>query len=243
MPVLTMMTYAHHLEREGRAIAEAAAAGGLAAPVPACPGWTMTDLLNQVEQSCRGIAALVAGGVTQLDGTPSLPPPAGGDPVAGCLEEVATLADTLRATPAERPVWNWSVAGRTASCWARRMALDITVHCWDAQDAVGTAEPLDAELAADGVAEFFDVFLPTGLAMGTVTPTAATLRFEFADVADPLDRAEPVEPNLGLPVDGVTLIRGPASDLLLAVWHRRPFGNLLVSGDRTVPDGWQPVPS
>jgi MDMPI C-terminal domain len=104
------------------------------------------------------------------------------------------------------------------------------VHRWDAETAhTPTLTPID--LARDGIAEFFDVFVATGLAAGTVQPTAATL------VLEPTDLDERIEQHLPDP-GPETVLHGTTSNLLLALWHRRDPVSLHVGGDRAQLKRW-----
>lgn len=50
--------------------------------------------------------------------------------------------------------------------WLRRMTLETSIHRWDAEVAVGKPSAIDPQLAADGVDEFLDVYLPRVKAAG-----------------------------------------------------------------------------
>ena len=45
----------------------------------------------------------------------------------------------------------------------RRMAQEAAVHTWDAVGATGDREPIDADLAVDGIDEYIDLFMPVWL--------------------------------------------------------------------------------
>lgn len=125
---------------------------------------------------------------------------------------------------------NWSIAPDTAAFWRRRAAHELAVHRWDAETA-HTPSPIATDLARDGIAEYFEVFVATGLAAGFVPPAAATV------VLEPTDRDERIERHL--PHAGPeTVLRGTTSDLLLALWHRRDPLALHVSGDRALLERW-----
>ena len=46
------------------------------------------------------------------------------------------------------------------------MAHEISVHRWDAETAAGRATPIETKLAADGVNEVLDTWLPAGRRKG-----------------------------------------------------------------------------
>ena len=60
------------------------------------------------------------------------------------------------------PAWNWAPQAKTASFWHRRMAHEISMHRWDAEAAAGRPMPIETKLAADGVSEVLDTWLPAG---------------------------------------------------------------------------------
>ena len=72
----------------------------------------------------------------------------------------AALVAELSSVSPDTPVWTFSSSNRTASFWQRRRAQETAVHRYDAETAAGTPTPIDADLAVDGIDEFFTVFLP-----------------------------------------------------------------------------------
>ena len=49
-------------------------------------------------------------------------------------------------------------------------AIEAAVHRWDAEDAVGAAQPLDAALAADAIGQTFEVMAPMRRSAGKAPP-------------------------------------------------------------------------
>ena len=121
----------------------------------------------------------------------------------------------------------------------RRMAHENGIHRWDAENAVGEPEPLDAELARDGVDEILDVawrYHRTGPV--TVFPSS-TLHLHRTDgdgewLLSSADDQLVVEHQHA---KGDAAVRGTASDLNLLVWGRRQPA-LEVFGDQAVLDAW-----
>lgn len=82
----------------------------------------------------------------------------------------------LRDTPADTPVPNWSVQPDTAGWWVRRTAQELTIHRHDGDTlCTPVPDPVPTDLARDGIAEYFDVFVATGLAAGMVPAAEVTL--------------------------------------------------------------------
>lgn len=201
----------------------------LDAGVAACPGWTVTELLHHQSGVFRFAAAQLRA-EPGSDLAPFDPPEDGVPPLellATTGEEVlAALAET---DPAEhRP--NWAGAP-TSAFWFRRLALEVVVHRVDAQLAHGEPDPIDAALAVDGIDELADVFLPHAGARG-ITGTGETVHIHATDEEVASGGIAGGEWMFtfhegGVDVDrshgkGDMAVRGPAGELLLFAWNRRP---------------------
>jgi len=80
--------------------------------------------------------------------------------LAPWFDEVsAGLLEALRSTDPAVRVWSWAGGQQDVAWVARRQAHEAAVHRWDAQGALGTPDPIAADLAADGIGEFFDWML------------------------------------------------------------------------------------
>lgn len=110
--------------------------------------------------------------------------------------DLAELVDLLRTTPADAAVGNWSIAPPTATFWLRRAAHELAAHRWDAGTALDPSPaPIAVGLACDGIAEFFEVFVATGLAAGMVAPAAVTLVLEPTDGGPASSSTSPTRPR------------------------------------------------
>jgi uncharacterized protein (TIGR03083 family) len=157
--------------------------------------------------------------------------------LAGVVADLRALDDP------DRPVYAFSPAHRRAGFWPRRMAQETTVHRVDAEQAVARpVGPIDPALAVDGVDEVFGVFVPVfGAARspgdGRTVHLHATdaegewlIRFAEGDVEVEVGHAK-----------GDAAVRGPAADLLLWLWGRRPLEGLEVFGDRRAAEALRAV--
>lgn len=234
------------LRAEGPALRAAAAAAGPDTPVPTCPEWTVDRLVRHVAALYRWVGEHVGRG--EVGRPPNLPDEAPADAPADAVEwfdrEFAALLGLLDGLDPELPAWNWAPQAKKAGFWHRRLAHETAVHRWDAQMATGQAEPVEAKLAADGVSEVLDTWLPAGKRSGPrglhgVVHLVATdasqewfvrLRGEgvalldtgtLFDADDPHPRAQAA---------------GTASDVLLALHGRVPFEVLTVAGEPTLLD-------
>lgn len=225
--------FARHIASDSRLLAEAARKD-LGAPVPACPEWSMRQLVQHLggvqrfwtNIATRGLMDPREGRADLLDES---------DP--GLLEwfeagarECAEAAATIDV---DKPMWTWSHV-KTAAWLPRRMAQETVVHRWDAQDALGDADPIDAELACDGIDEILHVFLPasdspkkgSGETVHLHTTDASgewVVTLNDGDFSVTRKHAK-----------GDVALRGPAADLLLVLWGRLPLTAVESHGDDAV---------
>lgn len=199
--------YLAHLRDDLGAIRACLNDGDLTAPVEHCGDWTLHDL---AEHMGRGnLWAAMAVTERRGDHKAELPPRDRAALVSWydeCAEVLLAALDTEPSTEA------WTFAPpHTVGFWQRRRALETLVHRWDAEQALGTARPLDAVLAADGVAEVFDTMAPFQVRRGRATPPSYALRLDAADTGD--------EWTYG-PGDPIATLTGTSACLLLTLWGR-----------------------
>jgi len=226
---------------EGARLA-AVPADALGRPVPSCPDWSIGDLIGHVGRVHRWATVHLAEAPDKPT-TKRPGPPEGEAVLPWYRESLELLLAELDRHGHDEPAH--SFAGPvTVGFWARRQAHELAVHRWDAQDALspGTGHPIPAPLAADGIDEWLELFVPRFLAMREAPLPAelvgATLHLHGTDE----DQTEPAEWLLRLTGDGCEVerthakgdaaLRGPASELLLTVWHRVPLARLDVVGDQ-----------
>jgi uncharacterized protein (TIGR03083 family) len=133
------------------------------------------------------------------------------------------LVAELRSVNPDQSCWNWYDGGQgLVGFWGRRMMHECVVHRWDAQmGAVGAADPIEPDIAADGIDEFLDVFVDTTRS-GANSPPGPTVLIETLDSA--------ASWAMELPAGGRSVrrgshdaeieVRGNASDHLLLLWGR-----------------------
>ncbi|GIZ96006.1 hypothetical protein TTY48_06180 [Tsukamurella sp. TY48] len=228
------------LERDGAAVA-ATPAERLGEDVPSCPGWTVRDLIVHLGAVHRWAATFL---VTGPDSTERFAPieddaPHGPAVTDWYRDRLTGLVDELRRHDPDEPARYF--AGRTtARFWMRRQAHETAVHRWDGENASAAAHPVDSLLAADGVAEWAEVFAPRFLSRGPGLPAELAGRTVHLHGTDRDD----AEWTFTLAQDSLALahghakadvaLRGDASDLYLALWRRVPLGALDIHGDRAV---------
>ncbi|MDH3753778.1 MAG: maleylpyruvate isomerase N-terminal domain-containing protein, partial [Acidimicrobiia bacterium] len=151
----------------------------------------------------------------------------------------AVTAALAGAGPDER-VWTWT-AENTTGFYRRRMAQETSMHLWDLRTAAHRSEPLEPELAADGIDELFDVLLPEVVTRGVPQPTGS-LHLHRTD-GDGEWSVELVDGALVASHEhtkGDAAVRGSAGDLLLMMWERAAVDDesLQVFGDTDVVKSW-----
>ncbi|MEU3453966.1 maleylpyruvate isomerase family mycothiol-dependent enzyme [Micromonospora sp. NPDC006766] len=233
------------LRTEGPAFAAAVSEAPPETPVLSCPGWTVSNLTHHLARAYVWTRTVLAAGTTSRPERHDPEPPAGLTPVEWYRREYDQLVAAFEAVDPEAPAWNFAPQPKKAGFWPRRMALETAVHRWDAQLAIGAGEPVEAKLAADGVSEALDTWLPAGRRIhsgqwhGVVQLTATDaaqewyLRLRGEGVAL-LDTATILDHDDHRARAQVT---GTASDLLLSLMGRISFDALGVAGDRQLLDG------
>ncbi|MFB9238918.1 maleylpyruvate isomerase family mycothiol-dependent enzyme [Plantactinospora siamensis] len=229
------------LRAEGPAFRAAVAEAPPETPVPSCPEWTTEDLTRHLAGVYHWVREHVGRGVT---GAPTHryaddALPTGAETLQWWQDEYDQLMGVLDGLDPEAPAWNWAPQPKRASFWHRRMAHETAVHRWDAQMALAAAEPIETKLAADGVSEVLDSWLPAGRRREP-GPWQGVAQLVAQDAAQ--------EWYLRLRGQGVALLDtgtilddddhharvhavGSASDLLLALYGRVDLDVLEITGD------------
>jgi uncharacterized protein (TIGR03083 family) len=218
---------------DGRALV-AAAGTDWQRPIPHCPEWDAAELVRHMAAILQWMAAVVGSG--DRGGRHGLDP--GPEDEAelsswylSCLQNTVGV---LAATDPDSPTWTFSSLGdRRAAWWARRLAVEIAIHRWDAQHALNCAggprpAPVDAAIAQAGIQEFVTEFLPGLLSGEGGEHLTGVLHLRASDAeADwwiDLDTAASVNPRPAADTD----LRGSASDLLLWLTNRLAIDDLEV---------------
>lgn len=216
------------------ALAASAAAAGLDATVPSCPGWTVEKLVRHTGSVLRLVAKVVETG-GPVDGR-TLPRPPAGPLVLQWFQEMEGI--TVGALSAKDPgdeLWNWADQPPVVSFWQRRMAHEVAMHAADAALAAGDKPEIGPQLAADGIDELLGVLLLAKVgAGGTDLSDVGSLHVHCTDtegewlVAPEGARVEVSRVH----AKGDAALRGPASDLLLRLCKRGAGGEVV--GDPSV---------
>jgi uncharacterized protein (TIGR03083 family) len=232
------------LRSDSAALAAAARAAGPDAAVPTCPGWTVADLLGHITNVHSWVSEIVESEAKERPPRPdAVPAPAGEDLTAPFEANADRVLRILSAAGPGVEVWNWEAgAPAPVAFWQRRMAHETAIHRVDAESAAGKASPVDPpELAVDGIDEYLGMLVPRILESDRQSGFEATFHFHATDVAGEWQvslgpgRME-VRREHG---KAAVAVRGPASDLELFLYNRRPADGLEVFGEAGLLDRWR----
>ena len=225
------------VRREGEAIA-AAGAIDLDIAVPTCGDWQMRDLLLHLGRVYHRAANLVGERITTPVEFPD-PPPPDTDPLDYLRAALDELVESLGSADPDTPAWNWSAEPQVAAFWARRMAHESTVHRYDAQRAHGLAQPIDADLADDGMDELVDLLLPRIVERDVPQLPSSTYHFVATDGGEwVVGCADGKVERLPAARNPSVTVTGPSSAVLLAAYGRVKWASLETSGDEACLDEW-----
>jgi uncharacterized protein (TIGR03083 family) len=232
------MDYAAALTGQNQMLGKLLRDADWSVPVPTCPGWTLLQLLRHVGRGDRWAAQIITDRAdTSLD--PRLvrdgKPP---DEAPGAIRWLSQGPQVLLAavdTAGPGTEVSTFAGHKAAAWWTRRRLHEATVHRADAAIALGAPYELPAELAADGISEWLDRLADEqALGREPALPPGASLALRATDQ----DLTENTWTVLGSP-DGLEwhdrpanadlTVRGPATDLLLALLRRRPAADTGIS--------------
>lgn len=223
---------------------DAAASVELTVPVPACPGWTMSDLVVHVAQVYLHKVTVMRTG----QWPEQWPPPGQARqaelPMLG--RAYGALIAEFRARQPADPTPTWYDPDQTVAFWIRRMAQETVVHRIDAELAAGLpVTPVPADLAVDGVDEVLKRFLGYDaealsqlegghLASGGVQDTITVLAGPTAWTVRPSPREVVVTDG---PAENPRVVVQAAPEPMLRwLWGRGGDAAVQVSGDQAWAD-------
>lgn len=200
-----------------RAVLETA---DLSAPIEHCPDWDLVELAAHLAGVHRWARNAVADGELHRDPTPQLPDRAA--VVDWYRSSAEALLQALRTAPLDAPCPSFLSPDSTVAFWLRRQLHELVVHRYDAQLAAGLTPQLHSAVAADGVSEVLEVFLPRMRQRGLLGELPATITLQQSD--------GPGTWTLGDGTPSAT-VQASAGDLLLLLWKRQQLDGQQVDGD------------
>ena len=222
-------TFVEHVRLDGRRLADAAS-GNLQRAVPSCPGWTVSTVVSHVAEVYEHKITCTALGRAPDPWPPEWP--ADRDPIEWLRDAHGRLLEMFAKSGPDTPSATWWPPDQTVGFWARRMAQETAVHRIDAELAIGTPTPVDAELAVDGVDEVLVMMLagdwsddPSDVATGQRVAISAggrtwgvTLEKESVSVTEDAGAED-------------AALGGDPSDVLLWLWGRQSDERVTRAGD------------
>jgi uncharacterized protein (TIGR03083 family) len=235
------------LARVTAAMSSAVGRADPTAPVPACPGWDVTTLVDHLGRVHLWAAAAARTGEQPRP----YPRRDTSQPLAQWYAAcVAELVDTLSGLGPEQPAWTFFGPDQRVAFWRRRQVHETAVHLVDLLQATGrlptsglvAALPhLSSDEAADGVDEVLRVMAPRKLERLAPRPPEELVPAPqpVAFAADGSGRSwtlrlgqGEVRVEDGEAEDAVALVSAPAVHLYLALWGRADRRGLAVAGDQ-----------
>ncbi|WP_284981732.1 maleylpyruvate isomerase family mycothiol-dependent enzyme [Arthrobacter sp. efr-133-TYG-118] len=191
----------------------------LSRPVPACPGWTLEDLLGHLGSIERWAAEIVLSGKFVEEPAP----PATGA-ATWFLEGADAFLGTMSALDPEEPCWNFGPPPRNAGFWRRRQAHEHAVHLIDACQATGLAVPsFTGDFMLDGIDEILTMFTPRQLRLGRMPQPDGTVTFQVAGARSWKVGQGASEASITAPLHG----------MYLGLWGRSNLAETaLIEGDK-----------
>ncbi|MDW3213972.1 MAG: maleylpyruvate isomerase family mycothiol-dependent enzyme [Ilumatobacteraceae bacterium] len=241
-PTRTTDWYLDHLAADTERFAALLETASTDVPIAACPGWDVLRLAEHVGQIHRW---------AEFCATNGRPPTADDPPLeafeperaAGWLRDgAAGLAATLRGLDPAGPTWHPFPTDQVGAVWPRRQAHETAVHRWDAERAVGLDAEFDADLASDGIDEYFELAIPRLITGRGITVPAGSLHVHCTDVdGEWLVWSEAGDYHMiRAHQKGDAALRGPAAPILLRLWGRESGRDDELSpvGDESVLADW-----
>jgi uncharacterized protein (TIGR03083 family) len=220
-------------------------------PVVTCPDWTFTQLLKHAGWVHRWAGAMVRDLAQRRYGRADFDldrPERPADYPEWLAAGAAPLVAALRAADPNAPVWVWGEDPHVR-WWSRRMLHETTIHRADAELSLGRAPRIAADVAIDGVTEFFDNLASAA----SFSPNIEKLRGD-GETIDLVATDEDVSWLVRLGPEGPAVrradgastgastaaVQASVADLYLFVWGRRRPGDgaLEVFGDAALLDWW-----
>jgi uncharacterized protein (TIGR03083 family) len=223
-----------------------------AAPVPTCPKWTLTDLVDHVSATQRMVAMLVGERMTEPSEAFARYVPAptdSGQWRAWMTDAAAEAQQAFESVADDTPVWDPSGGAAGVAFWSRRLVGEACVHRADAAGALGRQYELAPEPGVVAVEDWLDTMTSSGYwenkpdFADAMRGDGQTLHFHATDgPGEWLARREQDKIVLERThAKADVAVRGPAAELLLVLSRRRPLAEapgLEVHGDRALFDHW-----
>lgn len=144
--------------------------GSLSAPVPSCPGWDINELVRHTALLYLQKAEVIRTGVKPTgrwipERVLAL------DPAAQLEFGYGRLVGEFDSHHPSDPAESWMPEDQTVGFWIRRLTHETTVHRYDLETAVDDVQPIESDLAIDGIDEILTVMFQRGRSARGSEPT------------------------------------------------------------------------
>src|SRR3954453_5896327 len=143
------------------------------------------------------------------------------------------IIEALRSRDPSTRVFSWYEPDQTVGFWVRRMMQETVIHRADVESATGPMTPVADAVALDGIDELLVFFLAFDSWHYAQAPGAGErVGVRAGDAAWTVE----LGPQAATVTDGVAddvdaVVEGGPSDVLLALWNRKPYDAVKTSGD------------
>lgn len=220
-------------------LAARADADAMAAKVPTCPEWTVTDLVDHVATVYLHKAETLRQGAFPTDWPPERSP----GPAADYLERAyGELVAEFSARAAGDQATTWYAPDQTVGFWIRRMAQESVIHRVDGELGLGAdLATIPEDIAIDGIDEVLRTFLAYAAQEwledfeGLLPTDGRTALIRAADSAWLVTLGDGVSVTDAAPdtAADVTLTGDPVS-MLLWLWRRADADSVAEQGSSAV---------
>jgi uncharacterized protein (TIGR03083 family) len=206
------------------------------ATVPACPEWTVTDLVEHLGIIHRWVTEMVRqrAPVRLPREEMTFDRPTGPDDLGPWLQSGgAALVSVLRAAGTDDAMWAWG-PHQSVRFWSRRQLHETAIHRIDLAQASGAPAQLEPALAHDSILELLDflphavVFLPAVEQLRGTGETIVLQATDFDGVGTITLTPDgfTYTSSVGAPTveDADVALAGPVSELALVMSRRREVG-------------------
>ncbi|SEP77366.1 maleylpyruvate isomerase family mycothiol-dependent enzyme [Lentzea albida] len=215
----------------------------LSVPVPATPSWSLNQLLRHVGYAHRWVAQMVGERFPEIDR--SLSKAHSVEEYAGetaaelspwLVEGAALIADTMASVAPHDMIAVLRPGRPGPDFWSTRMAQETVMHRFDAFEALGLPFSVPDRIAEDALHEWMTTIVEI---IFDLRPAASALlgssRLHFEATDSPQNWTVDLTGSAPVVVqerqEAAVTARGPAFDLVLALYQRRGAEGLEVRGD------------
>lgn len=214
----------------------------MARAVPNCPGWTVYNAAVHVGKVSIAWEGMINSSPDTPDARDKAYAVAFEQPEGSSVADLAAWAhsavDALDTDDLERACFFSMTGGHgTVALWGWHASSELAVHRLDIADALGHSDVLADDEAIDATMYAARFFLPAMRRVTEVDPGSVTMELVGHDGA--VAATAVLESDDGPDVT----VRGPADQVLLAIWGRAHFGVEVTGGDPAVWDAWRELPS